>query len=89
MFQTSCGILYQNQDVKVGVRGVFDGLRAYEQLEEILSDSENIERLVLDFSTASHVRVVELYYFISQLVADSRFAKVKLCLEELQGKTMR
>jgi hypothetical protein len=88
MFQTACGILYQNQDLKVNIHGEFDGLQTFERVDDLASKHDSFERLVLDFSDASRVRVLELFYLLNELAADARFEDAEISIEGLKGRCM-
>lgn len=88
MFQTVCGILHENNDVRLNIRGEFDGLNVFEHVYGLVSERIPFERVVFDFSDASRVRVVELFYLLQELVGDPRFQDVELSIEGLQGKCM-
>ncbi|RJP17503.1 MAG: hypothetical protein C4520_16175 [Candidatus Abyssobacteria bacterium SURF_5] len=87
MFQKVCGTLCQDQDMRLRIRGEFDGLQAFEHVDE-LAGGTSFERLSLDFSSASRVRAIELFYLLVELAGDDRLKNVELSIEGLKTKLM-
>jgi hypothetical protein len=88
MLQTACGILYQDQDLKLNIRGEFDGMQTFEQVAEIASSPASLGRVVLDFSDASRVRAIELFYLLTELAREPLFEETTFSIEGLRGKDM-
>ena len=83
------GILSHKEDMKLNFTGEFDGLQTVEMLYDLMSPAGKVDHVALDFSRASRVRPLEIYYLLSELSIDPHLRALEISVEGLQCRHMR
>ena len=81
-------IVHNERDVKVNLKGEFDGLYAFEHIHDSLPPVDCFNRLILDFSQASGTKPIELLYFLEDLKDDPCFNNIEICIHGLRFSYM-
>ena len=84
MDRSAVSILKNEKDIRLNFAGEFDGLQTVETVYDLIPPAGSVDRIAFDFSHASRVRPIEIYYLLAELSTEPRFTTTKISVEGLQ-----
>ena len=84
MYQSRIGVMRDEEYTKLNLMGEFDGLQTFEQVNDLVFHDGSVDRLALDFSHASRVKPLEIYYLLAELSANPNLSDIQVSIEGLQ-----
>jgi len=88
MYQCSHRVLYDKLEIWLSFRGEFCGLEAFEHIHDSLPSDDCLDRVVLDFSSVSRVKPIEILYLLENLKDDPCFNNIEIRIEGLRYSYM-
>ena len=88
MHQCSHRVLSDGREVRWNFKGEFDGLQAFEHIHDSLPAVDGFDRIILDFSSVTRVKPIELHYLMADLADDPCFNNIEIRVEGLRYSYM-
>ena len=74
----------KNEDgSRFSVRGKFDGLQTFQEINYLMPPVGSVDKLVLDFSQVSKIKPIEVYALLAEMAAVPRFSEIEITIEGL------